>query len=561
MRAVPASGVQLPDLPGFHRPDIKAFLHHRGLVWAGSRQGLYRIGSGVAEFLPEWQDRGEVLALGPATNGFWVAHRRDGVWSLSACDDHARPHATVSFGIDDLTCLAEAFSALWVGGKKNLYRREGLDWQPVLPERLTGPVEWVREIEGALFVAVGKSEADGCPRLVRGDGRHWRECWSGPAGERIRATDGRRFFCKWTGDQDRPTLLAKPILAAAFFDDGGYALLQSSTLTVADRTGRDVLRLHDDRWSRGLWLARDNHRIITAGEQGLWAFDLASHHWSDLTERGNGPRRASRIKHIWNAGPGRFLLCATHGTFSSNDSGLTWNRVVGAPDILHSRRLFRTAAGTLALATRDGIFQSDDGGNEWRALTWAGDGIRYDKLSGVALVGRTRVFGGKKGLFIQAAGETARLVPALADRRIEDVVADSPARLLVLCHGGEVFTLDLLSGMAELLIQVPAADARSLVCTPDGTYVLGRKTLFHLGSDAPNGIPLPLPDQEFSLSIGGGRCAALGGPGAWIASVLDWRWQPVEHWPEGLKKPSGALSDDGKTLIFTDNHRFWRWSL
>lgn len=556
--SMPASLRQLPDLPGSHRPDVKAFLHHRGIVWAGSRQGLYRIGPQVADFLPDWQDQGEIMALGPAADGIWIAHRRAGEWTLSAGDDAGRRRDSLAFAADDLTCLAETCGALWVGGKRNLYRRTATDWAAVLPEPLAGHVDWIREIDGNMFVAVLKCAADGRPRLLRGDGRRWTSVWTGIAGDRLRATNGRRHFCKWTGDQSQPERLAKPILAAAFFDDGTHGTIRASALAVMDGRGREVFRLHDDRLSRGLWLARNGRRIVVAGEQGLHAVDLDSHAWTDLTAAGNGPRRAARIKHVWNAGPERFLLCATHGTFASTDRGATWNRVAGAPDILHSRRLFRAADGSLVLATRDGIFQSADGGRNWHSLDWTGDGTVYDKLSGVSLSGGIRVFGGKSGLCIQAPGAAARSVAALADRRIEDIVAAGPARLLVLCHGGEVFALDTDSGTTRPFAHFPAQDARALAMTPAGLLLLGRKSLFRLGSAGPDPIPLPQPDREYSFSVGGNHCAALAGSGAWIAALDDWCWQPVAGWPAGLDKPSGALSDDGRTLIFTDNHRLWK---
>ena len=552
---------QLPDLPGAHRPDIKAFLHHRGTVWAGSRQGLYRIGPQHADFLPDWQDQGEIMALGPAADGFWVAHRRDGAWSLTACDDDARRQASLSFAVDDLTCLAEATGSLWVGGKTTLYRRSVSDWTPALPNEFAGHVDWIREIHGALHVAILKGAADGLPRLLRQEGSTWISLWTGLPGDRLRATDGQLIFCKWTGDQRNPALQPKPILATAFFDDGGHGTIHASTLAVLDAQGRERFRQHDDRLSRGLWLARDNHRIVVAGEQGLHAVDLDSGRWTDLTESGNGPRRASRIKHVWNAGPDRFLLCATHGTFTSRDRGETWTRVLGAPDILHSRRLFNAADGSLVLATRDGIFQSADGGQNWQSLEWTGDGTVYDKLSGVSLSGTTRLFGGKNGLFIQAPGETARPVAELADRRIEDIVADGPTRLLILCHGGEVFALDSQTGIAAPLAHFPAKDARALALTPAGLLLLGRKSLFRLGPGGPESIPLPLPDQEFAFSVGGSRCAALAGAGAWMTSVHDGQWHPIADFPAGLKKPAGALAHDGRTLVFTDNHRLWKLDL
>jgi hypothetical protein len=548
----------LPDLPESHRPDIKAFLHHRGGLWAGSRQGLYRIGLECAAFLPDWQDCGEIMALGPARDGMWVAHRREQTWTLSACDDTGRCRSSLSFAADDLTCLAEAAGALWVGGKRNLYRRERDRWLPVLPVTLAGHVDWLREIDGTLFVAILKSAADGLPRLLRLQNGKWETAWTGRSGDRLRATDGCRILCKWTGDQTQAALLAKPVLAAAFFDDGGCGILQASTLVVKDREGREIARLHDDRFSRGLWLARDGTRIVIAGEQGLHAIDLATRKWTDLTAQGNGPRRASRIKHIWNAGPGRFLLCATQGTFSSRDNGATWRHVEGAPDILHSRRLFRAADGSLVLATRDGIFQSRDGGNGWQALDWTGDGTVYDKLSGVALAGGRRAFGGKNGLFIQSPGQPARPVAALEDRRIEDIAVDGPARLIVLCHGGEVFALDPESGTAEHFVHFPAKDGRALAITPDGLLLLGRKSLHRLGPGGPEPIPLPLAGEEFSFSVGGGRCAALATAGAWLADLRDWHWHPVANWPVGLKKPSGALSEAGCSLVFTDNHRLWK---
>ena len=553
-----ASLRELPDLPGSHRPDVKAFLHHRGGMWAGSREGLYRIGLESADFLPGWQDRGEIMALGPGRDGLWVAHRRDETWTLSACDDDGRCPVSLPFDADDLTCLAEAAGALRVGGKRNLYRRGEPNWTPMLPDSLAGHVDWLREIGGTLYAAVLKSAVDGLPRLLRHHNGEWEAVWTGQSGDRLRATDGHRILCKWTGDQTRAALLPKPILAAAFFEDGGCGVLQASTLTVEDRDGREMVCLHDDRFSRGLWLARDGSRLVIAGEQGLHAVDLATRKWRDLTENGNGPLRASRIKHIWNAGPGRFLLCATHGTFSSRDCGATWNRVEGAPDILHSRRLFRAADGSLVLATRDGIFQSRDGGNDWQVLDWTGDGTVYDKLSGVALSGNHRVFGGKNGLFIQSPGGAARPVAALQDRRIEDIVADGFARLLVLCHGGEVFALDPESGTAELFARFPAKDGRALAVTPGGLLLLGRKTVHRLGPGGPEPVPLPLTGEEFSFSVGGGRCAALAAGGAWLANLRDWQWQPVSHWPAGLKKSSGALSENGGSLVFTDNHRLWK---
>lgn len=548
----------LPDLSGSHRPDVKAFLHHRGRIWAGSRQGLYRIGRETADFLPGWQDRGEIMALGPARDGLWVAHRREEAWTLSACDDTGQSRISLPFDADDLTCLAEAAGALWVGGKRNLYRRGKSDWTPVLPDSLTGHVDWLREIGGTLYAAVLKSVADSLPRLLRHHNGDWETAWTGQSGDRLRATNGRRILCKWTGDQTRPALLGKPILAAAFFEDGGHAVLQASTLTVADREGREMVRVLDDRFSRSLWLAREGARIVIAGEQGLHAVDPVTRAWTDLTENGNGPRRASRIKHIWNAGPDRFLLCATHGTFSSRDNGATWHRVKGAPDILHSRRLFRAADGSLVLATRDGIFQSRDGGNGWQALDWSGDGTVYDKLSGIALAGGRRVFGGKNGLFIQSPGGAARPVAALVDHRIEDIVADGPARLLVLCHGGEVFALDPESGAAELLARFPAKDGRALAVTPAGLLLLGRKSLHRLGPGGPEPIPLPLAGEEFAISVGGGRCAALAAGGAWLANLWDWQWHPVARWPTGLERASGTLSNDGCALVFTDNHRLWK---
>lgn len=558
---MPASLRRLPDLPGSHRPDVKAFLHHRDTIWAGSRQGLYRVGPKTAEFLPEWRDQGEIMALGPGADGFWVAHRRHGAWSLSACDDTGRRQISFPFVADDLTCLAEARATLWVGGKGNLYRRAARDWIPVLPDPLAGHVDWIREIAGVLHAAILKCALDGCPRLLRQTGHRWEAVWAGAPGDRLRAADGHRIFCKWTGDQRHPARLAKPILAAAIFEDGGQGLIQASTLIVSARDDREEFRLQDDRLSRGLWLARDGHRIVVAGEQGLWAVDLGSRQWTDLTEFGNGPRRASRIKHIWSAGAERFLLCATHGTFTSCDHGVSWIRVAGAPDIFHSRRLFRAADGSRVLATRDGIFQSRDGGIQWHALDWSGDGTVYDKLSGVALSGGTRVFGGKNGLFIQAPGQEAIPVAALADRRIEDIAAAGPARLLVLCHGGEVFTLDAKTGSTGLLAHFPAKDARALAVTPDGPLLLGRKSLFRLGSAGPEAIALPLPDQEFAFSVGGDRCAALAGAGAWMADIRNWQWQPVANWPTGLQKPAGALSEDGDTLVFTDNHRLWKMDI
>lgn len=552
---------QLPDLPGAHRPDVKAFLHHRGSVWAGSRQGLYRIGTAAADFLPEWRDQGEIMALGPGADGFWVAHRRAGIWTLSACDDAGRRRASLPFAADDLTCLAEAAGALWVGGKSNAYRRTAKAWVPALPEEFAGPVDWIREIDGALHVALLKSTADGRPRLLRNKDRRWSSLWTGIPGDRLRAADGQRIFCKWTGDQRRPALLEKPILAASFFNEGGHGFIQASTLAVVDGQGRDVFRRHDDRFSRGLWLARIGRRIVVAGEQGLHSVDLDSGQWTDLTEHGNGPRRASRIKHVWSAGPDRFLLCATHGTFSGRDRGEPFRHVAGAPDVFHSRRLFRAADGSLVLATRDGIFQSADGGRTWQSLEWTGDGTVYDKLSGVALAGGVRVFGGKHGLFIQPPGEPARPVAALADRRIEDVVADGPARLLALCHGGETFALDVAAGTASLLARFPAQDARTLAVTPAGPLLLGRKSLFRLGPAGPESIPLPLPDHEFAFSVGGNRCAALADAGGWIASVRDWRWQPIDGFPAGLKAPAGALAQHGRTLVFTDNYRLWKLDL
>ena len=97
--------------------------------------------------------------------------------------------------------------------------------------------------------------------------------------------------------------------------------------------------------------------------------------------------------------------------------------------------------------------------------------------------------------------------------------------------------------------------------TPAGLLLLGRKSLFRLGSAGPESIPRPRPDLEFSFTVGGGRCAALAGAEAWSAALDDWRWQPVAGWPAGLDKSSGALSDDGRTLIFTDNHRFWKLNI
>ena len=548
----------LPDLPDAHRPDIKSFLAHGGVIWAGSRQGLYRIGPGAAVFLPDWQDQGEIMALGPADNGIRVAHRKAGAWFLSTCGTDGQRGTSWPFAVDEPACLAEVFSSLWVGGKLNLHRREEGTWIPGLPDSLAGQIDWIREINGRLWVAILKGAADGLPRLLAFDGTRWETVWSGAPGDRIRAADGRRILCKWTGDQSHPALQAKPILAATFFEDGGRGILQASTLVLTDREDRETFRLRDDRFSRGLWLARAGRRMVIAGEQGIHAADLATRQWTDLTAPDTGPRLASRIKHIWSTGPARFLLCATHGVFFSDNGGASWLRVEGAPDILHARRLFRAGYGSLVLATRDGIFQSRNGGQRWQAMDWAGDGTAYDKLSGVARSGNHLVFGGHNGLFLQSAGAPPRHVAALGDRRIEDIVADGPERLLVLCHGGEVFALDAQAETASLLTHFPAKDGRTLVPTDAALLLMGRNSLHELRRGRVWAIPLPVSGEELSFSVGGGRCAAIGATGAWIASLPDWNWQAVAGWPADLNKPAGGLSEDGTHLVFTDGHRLWR---
>ena len=548
----------LPDLPDTHRPDVKSFLHHEGIVWAGSRQGLYRIDSDAVVFLPEWENQGEIMALGPANNGIWVAHRKAGTWRLSACDTNGQRHPARVFDADEITCLAETRDALWVGGKRNLYRHQEGSWISCLPDSLAGQVDWIREIDGRLAVAILKGATDGCPHLLVGDGSRWKTVWSGATGDRIRAADGRRILCKWTGDQSHPALQAIPVLAAAFFEDGVRVRLQASTLVLTNREGHETFRLRDDRFSRGLWLAPLGRQIVIAGEQGLHAIDLDSRQWTDLTAQANGPRHAARIKHMWNTGPRRFLLCATHGVFFTNDNGSSWRRVEGAPDILHARRLFRAADGSHILATRDGIFQSRDGGQRWQPLEWIGDGTVYDKLSGVALSGNHLVFGGHNGLFLQSADAPPRQVAALDNRRIEDIVADGPNRLLVLCQGGEVFELNAISGTAVPFARFPAKDGRTLVRSRDGLLLLGRKTLHELRENRISPIPLPVSGEELHFSVGCDRCAAFGTSGAWMASLRDWTWRAIDGWPPHLKKPVGALAEEGSSLLFTDIHRLWK---
>lgn len=556
--AISARFFPRPDLPDAHRPDIKSFLAHGDVIWAGSRQGLYRIAPAAVVFLPEWEHQGEIMALGPANDGLWVAHRKDGTWRLSACGSDGRRGTSWLFTDDEPASLAEIRGALWVGGKSNLYRLQEGSWFSCLPDALAGQVDWIREIDGRLAVAILKGTADGCPHLLFGDGSRWETAWSGAPGDRIRAADGQRILCKWTGDQNHPALQAKPILAAAFLANGARALLQASSLVLMDRDGRETFRLRDDRFSRGLWLAPLGHQIAIAGEQGLHALDLDSRQWTDLTAQGDGPRHAARIKHVWSTGPHRFLLCATHGVFCTTDAGDSWHRAKGAPDILHARRLFRAADGSHILATRDGIFQSRDGGQRWQPLQWIGDGTAYDKLSGVALSGNRLVFGGHNGLFLQPSGAPPRHVAALGDRRIEDIVADGPNRLLVLCHGGEVFALDPASGMAAPFARFPAKDGRTLVRTGAGLLLLGRITLHELREDRISPIPLPVSGEELHFSVGADHCAAIGASGAWMASLRDWSWHAIDGWPVNLKKPVGALSEDGASLLFTDIHRLWK---
>ena len=550
-------GRLLPDLLDTHRPDVKTCLAHADAVWAGSRQGLYRIGPETAEFLSDWKNQGEIMALGPAPGGLWVAHRKNGAWSLSRCTPDGRRGDPQPFAADEPTCLLED-RALWVGGKNNLYRRDGADWTPVLPRELAGHVDWLRAGDGDLWVALLKSGREKCPRLLRRSGAGWETAWTGTAGDRLRASDGRRHLCKWTADQRQPVPQAKPILAAAYFKDGSSGRIQASELILEDPHGREAFRLRDDRFSRGLWLARDRRRIVVAGEQGLHAVDLDSRRWTDLTAQGNGPRHAARIKHVWCTGPDRFLLCATHGVFFSGDGGRSWARATGEPDVFHARRLFRSADGSHLLATRDGVFRSIDGGRRWQALSWNGDGAAYDKLSGIARWRDHLVFGGKNGLWLQTPGAAPQPVEALAHRRIEDIVADGPRDLLVLCHGGEVFALDPEKGLAELLVRFPVQNGRAIVPDPGGLLLLGRKTLHVLGDDGPVPVPLPLLGTDFSFSVAAGRCVAFGTAGIWIAFCGEWTWRALANGPVCAAVPAGALAADGTYLLYTDGYRLRR---
>jgi len=553
---------QLSSLPYVHRPDVKAFYCNSDLIWAGCRLGLYRIESGKANFLACWDGK-EIMAIGPSGEGVIVAWKKDGIWTISRCNKDGIPFSSVLPPAgDEPTCVFDMKNTLWMGGKNNLYRYCANIWESCLSQELAGQIDWIRGDYERLEVAVLKTKIDGYPRILESNdnGINWKILWTGQQNDRIRAVVDGRIICKWTGDQTKPSLLSKPIMAVTCFNDWRIAKIQESTLIVADKNRSELYRFQHDVFSRALYIANHCGRIIIAGEQGIYSVDMANNIIADMTESTSDDIKfVGRIKHIWNIGENRFIACATYGTFVTADRGNTWLSISGALDILHVRRMFRSPEGKVFLATRDGIFSSSDGGIIWESLNWNGNGLEYDKLSGIAVLCQKIVWGGKRGLFIQKIGEQLSCkLKSIGDERIEEIVPDGDRQLLVLCHGGSVFSLDIISETTQLTARFPFPDGRTLIRDNDRLLVFGRKNIQQYRDGVYSRIETPEDGNLYSFALGNRHVLAFDESRAWIAQIADFKWNPVKEWPENMGKPEAVMAPDGSYAIFTDCHRLWR---
>ncbi|GEM_PF-2989549 len=559
-RSIRGTVIPLPGLPHAHRPEVKAFAQQRDVIWAGSRLGLYRITPRQAQFLGDWTDC-EIVALGPdGADHLLVVFKVRGKHHIARCNQAGRRIEEWTPPDDEPTCIF-GHETVWIGGKQNIYCLEGTAWRASLPADLAGSADWIHGCGGWVIAALHKSgrEKRPCLLALAGDGRQWLPVWQGTPGDRIRASDGRRICCKWTGDQRQPTLQSKPVLAAAFFEDGGDGWVQESTIRLRDQDGREYFRLQHDRFSRGHWLARMNGCLLVAGEQGVHAVDLDTGSLQCLTERIAGPRYAARIKHIWHLDEDRFLVGATHGAFVTSDGGQNWRTVEGAFDVHHVRRLFCGQSGEYWLATRDGIFVSRNGGTSWQTVPWNGNGLEYDKLSGVAASGDQVVWGGKGGLFVQKMpNEPPWRVAAIGARRIEDIVAGPDRRLLILCHDGALFALNVEQNAVEQLAQFPKKDGRKIVCREGRIYIFGRESIQIDCAGEIMEMALPESDRHYSFAVGKTHMVAFDENQAWRARIEEGDWRPIAAWPHGMDKPAGALTANGHYLLFTDGRRLWR---
>lgn len=542
------------ELITHRRPEVKCALRTGASTWLGSADGLYRLKDGVLHASADWSGK-KIAALGPAPRGMIVVASSAGGQSIHLLDHDGRALDTLPAPPrDELKSAVAADAAVFVGGKRGIYRQQDDAWVKVYGEGHTEIIGL--SAQGARIVAFAKKQGAGMlPALIVSEdgGDSWRIALETTYHDGILAECNGRYVTRWRGPwaEGEPLRLQKDAASAAAFEGDRVAWIAGNKLCV-QFDGRASLEIKDPRFAEAEALVMFERYAVIAGGNGALVLDLFTAAVRDLFEDVAIAPHAAKIKKLWALDEGRLLATASYGSYWSDDGGHNWSRCTADWSVLDAEGVALSPDGAWYLAAQRALFVSWDSGCTWKQVKLA-TRPHFAEMTGITFAGDRLVLGTKAGLFVSDPGQPKKLafVQALGGCTVHGLLAVSSDRLFVGTVDGRLAQLDVAGGAEGARVDVLALFRGA--CTPlaiDGDALLvGSGGRIHRVTGA-RVAPLPLP-------LGAGKLDAVahpdGGLLAWTGEA-GWRlpagatdWIALADWPARVK--SVAV---GERIVATD---------
>lgn len=550
------------ELEQLRRPEVKALVRLGRTVWLGAADGLYRLTDFTAEPLlrhPAWVDC-KIAALALAGDGLLVAAVRGGAMEIHLVDaDGERVSLLPAIAGDEPKSLLAGDGWVLAGGKRGIHRLQGERWEHVHGQ---GHCEVIGlDIRDGQLQAFAKKQGPrAVPALFLSNdvGQTWHTDLETGYHDGILAASGGRYVTRWRGpwSAGEPVVYSKDAANVALIETDFTAWIAGNKLCLRFAIQGARLDIKDPRFAEAEHLLVDDGHAVVAGGNGAWLVDLRRARVADLFAGHAAAPQAAKLKKLWALEQGRLLATASHGTFWSDDEGVSWTPCESDWAVLDAEGVALSPDGAWYLAAQRGLFVSWNNGQTWKQVKLA-TRPHFAELTGASMLGDRLVLGSKAGLFVSEPGEAKRLQHQgwLGSATVTGLLATDEGQMWVGTQDGHLYLFDPEAGEGELLAAWGNA-CTPLHCRDDALTVLAGKRLYQLTESRVETVELPAPVRGVdAVALPAGGLLAWTQDAAWQRSDPAQGWQPVSGWLPRTKSVAfgrRAVATDREAVVALD---------